>query len=220
MKDRSSLLALTAVRRQLRALRSLLVVAASMVAVATTASGQITFAGTTSFQFNGTGGFASSQTLGGLTLTNNGFHTVTDPVSFIGNVGGLTSNFGAVSLTNQNFVYGGNTVQLMLTFLSPTVSSQTFFATLLGRVVTVGNQGGLSIVFSPSAITGIPFSNGPGSGTLSVAVNNVDITPGQVDEDISGRIIAVTPEPASIVLLATGLVGVAGLARRRKSITK
>lgn len=71
-----------------------------------------------------------------------------------------------------------------------------------------------------SVVYGLSSGIGSGwDGTYEGAVDNIHVGYGNTDVtfNFETRVVA-TPEPASIVLLATGFVGIAGFVRRRRNI--
>lgn len=186
---------------------------------------QINFAGNTSFAFNN-GSLGSPASIGSLTVTNTGFNVTTVPIGgnlSLASVGGIGSNFGAISLGGTPTFYNNIPFQLMIAFTSPQTANQTFFATVFGIVSSAAN-GGVNFTFSPTTINNIPFTSGNQTGTYSLTVNNVSVTPGQVNAQFTGSILATTnppvtstPEPATLAMLAPGVVGALGFMRRRRS---
>ena len=153
-------------------------------------------------------------------------------LSFTGNTftattaGGVGSFSGAdrigtfvlASTAGETPVSGNFT--LNLTFTAPAGieggQATTFTATVSGTISTP-NVGGVQIVFD-NPIQTFTFSNASGSGSFTIELPKLFVQSGDtanLTAGLTGNQTAV-PEPATMLLLGTGLAGVAARIRKRR----
>jgi len=156
-----------------------------------------------------------------LTFTGNQLFTGTTAFGF-GSLSGPNS-LGSFFLSTASLQSLAGTFALNITFTAPTGinggQGAIYTATILGSVSPNINQGGVNIHFTdPTQI--FSFSGANGAGTFSMTVPDLFVQSGQsaiLTAGFSGEQGAPpVPEPATLVLLGTGLTGIAAKLRSRK----
>jgi hypothetical protein len=132
-----------------------------------------------------------------------------------------SSSLGTFFLAPSPTQLLAGTFTLNITFVSPGGitggQGATYTAIIQGSVSPNVNQGGVNIDFNntPQVFT---FSNGFGSGSFTLTIADLFVQTGQVAHltaGFTGEQTAV-PEPATLLLLGTGLTGAAAHFRKRR----
>jgi hypothetical protein len=139
----------------------------------------------------------------------------------IGSLSG-PNNLGQLSLATAPLELIGGIFQLNIAFTAPTGiaggQGTDYIATVLGSVSPNVDQGGVNIHFQNPTQT-FTFSDGVNTGSFSLTVADLFVQTGgtaNLTAGFTGQQAPAIPEPATLLLLGSGITGIAVKLRRRR----
>lgn len=139
----------------------------------------------------------------------------------IGSLSGV-NNLGQLSLATAPLELIGGIFQLNITFTAPTGiaggQGANYIATVLGSISPNVDQGGVNIHFQNPTQT-FTFSDGINTGSFSLTVADLFVQTGRsanLTAGFTGQQAPAVPEPATLLLLGSGISGIAVKLRRRR----